>query len=258
MRKRILAFGLLLVGLVCIVLAAIKIAAYQRDSKAAQSQFEEMVAVTRPAASAAPASADPTDSTQETESADPFPGPDIDMAALREQYPDLVGWLWADGLWSLPIMQGQDNYYWLYHLPDGSWSNGGCLMMDSATAPDLSSSSTVVYGHNMIDGGMLHDLPKFKDQEFLDAHPVMYFYAIDGSVYKCAPFAGYTTRYDDTPEAFLHTMDDWDAAITRSDFQGASKPEAGQPVLTLITCVSLDGDSRYVLHCTMTKCDASP
>ena len=258
MKKRIIAFALLLIGLGCIVLAAIKIAAYRKASEAAQSQFVEMVAVTRPAASAAPASADPTESTQETESADPFPGPAIDMAALREQYPDLVGWLWADGLWSLPIMQGRDNAYWLYHLPDGSWSNGGCLMMDSATAPDLSSGSTVIYGHNMIDGGMLHDLPKFKDPSFLEAHPVMYFYAMDGNTYMCTPFAGYTTSYDDTPEAFLHTMDDWGAAIARSDFQGASKPAAGQPVLTLITCISLYGDSRYILHCTMSKCDTSP
>ena len=53
-------------------------------------------------------------------------------------------------------------------------------------------------------------------------------------------------------------MGDWDAAIAQSDFQGDSKPGTGQPVLTLITCVSLDGDSRYVLHCTMTKCGASP
>lgn len=249
---------LLFIGFGCIVLAAIKIAAYQADSKAAQVQFEKMAAVTQPTAPLNPVSTNATEITQEAASADPLPCPALDMASLREQYPDLVGWLWADGLWSLPIMQGRDNAYWLYHLPDGSWSNGGCLMMDSATAPDLSSSSTVVYGHNMIDGGMLHDLPKFKDPSFLEAHPVMYFYAMNGSTYMCTPFAGYTTSYNDTPEAFLHTMDDWDAAIARSDFQGSSKPEVKQPVLTLITCISLDGDSRYILHCTMTKCDASP
>lgn len=258
MKKRIVAAMLLFIGFGCIVLAAIKIAAYQADSKAAQVQFEKMAAVTQPTAPLNPVSTDATEITQEAASADPLPCPALDMASLREQYPDLVGWLWADGLWSLPIMQGQDNAYWLYHLPDGSWSNGGCLMMDSATAPDLSSGSTVVYGHNMIDGGMLHDLPKFKDPSFLEAHPVMYFYAMDGSTYMCTPFAGYTTSYDDTPETFLHTMDDWGAAIARSDFQGASKPAAGQPVLTLITCISLYGDSRYILHCTMSKCDTSP
>ena len=246
---------LFFVGFAGVVFAVGKIIQSYRAQIAAIDLFQEMAAVTTPSwtdHAETPSELDDAD-TPATEPQEPYPGPAIDMAALREQYPDLVGWLWADGLWSLPVMQGEDNWYWLYHLPDGSWNNAGCLTMDCTTASDLTDPHTVVYGHNMFPSGMFHELPNYKKQDFYESHPVMYFFAADGSLYRCEPFAGYTTTYDDTPEAFLPEENDWQAAKDKSDFQGADAPLPGQPVLTLITCISLYGDNRYVLHCAMLR-----
>lgn len=241
----------IILGVLLLGFASWKILSWKKAQTAATKLFREMESIS--AASAPEATELQGESSQAdvSEQAESYPGPAVEITALQEQYTDLVGWLWADGLWSLPIMQGEDNWYWLYHLPDGSWNNAGCLTMDCTTAKDLSDPSTVIYGHNMFPSGMFHELPNFKSQDFYEQHKTMYYFAADGKLYRCTPFAGYTTTYEDDPEAFLPTMDHWQAAIERSDFNGGEGPKPGQPVLTLITCISLEGDSRYILHCTM-------
>lgn len=96
---------------------------------------------------------------------------DIDFAALKEASPDLVGWLYCpDTVVSYPVVQGQDNSYYLSHLADGSENRNGCLFMDCGNRSGLSDENTLIYGHHMASGKMFACLVSYAEQEYYEAH----------------------------------------------------------------------------------------
>ena len=122
--------------------------------------------------------------------------PEIDFAALKAVNEDVVGWLYLpDTVISYPVVQGEDNSYYLKHLVDGTYNANGCLFMDYKNQRNLMDDNTLIYGHHMDSGKMFASLVKYKNQEFYDTHPVMYFLTEDGT-YQVELFAGYTTTAD--------------------------------------------------------------
>ena len=97
---------------------------------------------------------------------------EIDFEALWKVNPDVVGWLWYDGTHiNYPIVQGEDNDYYLRLALDHTWAIGGTLFVDAITEAPFNQFNTIVYGHHMQDGSMFGDLKKLKDTEFCKAHP---------------------------------------------------------------------------------------
>ena len=57
--------------------------------------------------------------------------PTVDFTALREAAPNVIGWLMQeDTAINYPIMQIEDNDYYLTHLYDGTYNKVGCLFSD--------------------------------------------------------------------------------------------------------------------------------
>ena len=76
--------------------------------------------------------------------------PDIDFASLQEINPDIVGWLYCeDTPIHYPVVQGEDNSYYLKHLFDGTYNANGCLFLDSRVKNDFSEAYSIIYGHHM-------------------------------------------------------------------------------------------------------------
>ena len=93
--------------------------------------------------------------------------PEIDFDALKTVNEDVVGWLYLpDTVISYPVVQGDDNSYYLKHLVDGTYNANGCLFMDHKNQRDLKDDNTLIYGHHMESGKMFASLVKYKDQEF--------------------------------------------------------------------------------------------
>ena len=94
----------------------------------------------------------------------------IDWEALRAINPDVVAWVRVEGTdINYPVVQGQDNDYYLHHSFDGSYSSSGCIFLDCDCRPDMSSGNNILYGHNMLNGSMFAQILQFKDQAFLES-----------------------------------------------------------------------------------------
>lgn len=96
----------------------------------------------------------------------------IDSAqSLNNAYPDVIGWLYIpDTSINYPIMQGNDNDFYLHHAYDGSYLNAGSVFLDHRCENRFMNPINIVYGHNMGNGSMFAGLLKFADSAYFDSH----------------------------------------------------------------------------------------
>lgn len=97
--------------------------------------------------------------------------PSVDFEALRENGPDIIGWLsLPDTVLNYPVTQTDNNEYYLNHLYDGTYNKVGCLFADYENRADFSDRNTIIYGHNMRDGSMFALLNRYDEQSYFDTH----------------------------------------------------------------------------------------
>lgn len=75
---------------------------------------------------------------------------------------------------SYPLLQGEDNQYYLNHTWKKWTSAVGAIFMDSQNNPNLTDFNTIVYGHRMNNGSMFASLKNYKKQSYWQAHPCVY------------------------------------------------------------------------------------
>ena len=178
--------------------------------------------------------------------------PVVDFEALKEINPDVVGWICIEGTnINYPVVQGLDNSFYMTRLFDGTANGAGSIFMDYRNGPDMLSRNTVLYGHNMKNGTMFHQITEYKEQDFYDQHPTALLMTPDGN-YKIELIAGYVT--DLNSDAWkIEFADDrefsrWLAdTMGRSTFVSTTEPDAQDRVITLSTCTYEYADARYVL-----------
>lgn len=176
----------------------------------------------------------------------------VDFTSLQEINSDVIGWLYcADTEINYPVVQGEDNDYYLHRLLDGTSSSSGTVFMDYLGAADFSDDNSMLYGHNMKNGTMFQCLLEYAEQSYYDQHPAMYLLTPEGD-YRVDVFAGFTTSADSWPyvlrfgtdaehEAYL------EKAISSSDFTADIAPALEDLLLTLSTCSYEFEDARYVV-----------
>lgn len=207
---------------------------------------------------AATATADPTATPAPTVSAAPAATPEptprsaIDFDALRETCPDVMGWVRIEGTKiDYPIVQGEDNLFYLKHLPDGTANEAGSIMMDCANHPDFTDDVTILHGHHMRSGAMFGDLDLYKSAGYYAEHPMMRLFTPDGD-YDVAIFAAYsvdgaTFAYPTVFtgragfDEFLHR------ARSRSCFTTDVEVGYGDRILMLSTCAYSYENERFLV-----------
>jgi sortase B len=96
----------------------------------------------------------------------------INWDALRAINPDIVGWVYVPGTrLSYPIVQGQDNSYYLNHTADGNVNASGAIFLDYENSRDFGDISNYVYGHNMLGKTMFSEMTGYVDEAFIREHP---------------------------------------------------------------------------------------
>lgn len=176
--------------------------------------------------------------------------------ALREENPDVVGWLTVeDTAIDYPVVQrvGDDEYY-LHHDLYGEWSKHGTLYVDSGCTIGA-SQQIVIYGHHMKDGSMFKGLTRFQEEDFCRSHTIRFDTVEKSGVYQ--PFLVMTISADETEQLPYHQYTEFDSA---EDFQAyidrcrsyalwvsEDAPVYGEELLTLSTCEYSHKDGRLVV-----------
>lgn len=192
------------------------------------------------------------------------PLPKVDFDALLETGPDIIAWLTLpDSVINYPVVQGEDNDYYLHHLYDGSYSKVGSLFADYENAVDFSDRSTIIYGHNMRDGSMFALLNEYAEQAYYDAHPQMYLVTPEGG-FICEIFTAFAASPaesgSDTSPWRLEWKDDgaytsWLTAMAeRSVVETDVAVTSSDKVLTLSTCTP-GGTERFIIMGKLVEVD---
>lgn len=176
---------------------------------------------------------------------------EVDFEVLWETNEDVVGWIYCeDTPINFPIVQAEDNDYYLRRLIDGTWNSSGTLFADYRNTADFSDSNTIIYGHNMKNKGMFGTLSNYKEQSYYDDHPLMWLLTPDGN-YKVELIAGYVTSPTSEIYSFGQTEEEVFAlaeqSIEKSTFTSDFQVLQGDRFVTLSTCSYEYDNARYVL-----------
>ena len=172
----------------------------------------------------------------------------VDFDALRQQNGDVVAWLYgADTGLNYPVVQADDNDYYLYRLLDGSYNKNGTLFVDAACKADFSGRNTIIHGHHMRSGAMFGHLVEYKKQAFYDAHPYVYLMTPEQPS-RVDLFAGVVVDYD--AEIYQSNLSQsylsW--CMSHSRFTSdMAVPSDTDRILTLSTCSYEYDNARFVV-----------
>ena len=91
---------------------------------------------------------------------------DEEKVTLADINNDYKFWLSIDNTKvNYPVVQGDDNKFYLEHNFSKEYSISGTLSVDYRN--DINKDKNIIiYGHNMRNGTMFNELKKFKDEEF--------------------------------------------------------------------------------------------
>jgi len=122
---------------------------------------------------------------------------DIDFESYREINEDVYAYIYIpDTEIDYPILQHKsDNSYYLNHCIDGTKGYPGCIYTEKENSKDFTDPNTVIYGHNMKNGSMFHDIHLFEDRDFFDENKYVYIYMPE-KVLEYEIFAVYTATDD--------------------------------------------------------------
>lgn len=253
MKKKIVFTILTLICLAVSIYAGYKIFREYSEYHEGSSSYTELESYVKPPeASEDPQPDTTTSSESEEEPEDTIAWPVVDFDALKEINTDCVAWIQIEGTEvNYPVVQGEDNSYYLKHLFDGKWNSSGCIFLDYRCNADFSGKNNVLYGHHMKNETMFHTLVYYKTQEYYDAHPTGFLLTPAGN-YQIEFFAGYVVSTQDDAWTLEFASDeafsDWVArAIERSCFDSGIVPAATDRIITLSTCSYEFSNARFVL-----------
>lgn len=176
----------------------------------------------------------------------------VDFTVLREQNPDVVGWIYCEGtIINYPIVQGEDNQQYLRRRYDGTKSTLGSIFLDFRNLSDFSDLNNLIYGHNIRSGQMFAPLMSYRDQAFYEEHPIMWLLTPD-TAYRLDLIAGLVVPSDSEiygiysyPEELMEGLE---YVISHSTFTaGPVDLESVERIVTLSTCSYDFNDARYVV-----------
>lgn len=178
---------------------------------------------------------------------------EINLDALRQVNPEVIGWIRIPNTKvDYPVMQGQDNDYYLNHTWDMKKNHVGSIYMEYRNSAKLGDYNTLIYGHNMKDGSMFAQLRRYSEQVFFREHPYIYL-VTDTGVLRYEVFSSYKAAVDSATYAMSfqegQTREDFLSYVRESSvIDSGIEPGIRDRILTLSTCSAAGYTTRWVVH----------
>lgn len=179
-------------------------------------------------------------------------------AGLYAENDELVGWLSIEGTRiDHPVLQNEDDEYYLHHDFYGKDSKYGCLYVRGQA--DLEAGTNfIIYGHHMKDGAMFGDLDLYAEEGFYREHPAVSFDTLyEERTYDIV--AVFRSRvYNEEDDVFRYYQfyeaetqeefdDFYDNVKALSLYDTGVEAQFGDTFLTLSTCAYHVKDGRFVV-----------
>lgn len=187
----------------------------------------------------------------------------INAEQLSAMNGDYACWLYApDTPIDYPVVQGEDNSYYLHRLFNGEHNACGTLFIDYRNLSDFQDPNTLIYGHHMRNGSMFKAITYYAEQSYFDSHPYMLI-ATPEKLYLVELLAGYTTSKDDhCYDIAISDEEDMQAfvseACAKSNFQAGLEILPGDRLVTLSTCAYAFENARYIAIGRLTAVEPVP
>lgn len=181
---------------------------------------------------------------------------EVNFTELLKKNPDTVGWIKVDGTKvNYPIVQAEDNDYYLSHAFNKRSNAGGWVFADYRVDFKDFGRNTIIYGHNMNNKTMFGSIPNMLYSGYLN-NSNNYYIKISTptsntvwkvfSVYTIEPEVYYLkTNFRTEPyDKFLNTLSG------RSVYDFGIDVTTDDKILTLSTCDNT-GTKRVAVHAKM-------
>jgi len=189
--------------------------------------------------------------------------PEVNFDELKAKNDDVLGWLYLEDTHvNYPVVQGEDNAYYLTRMFDGTPNGSGSIYLDFRNAPDFSDRHTIIYGHHMINDSMLSDITLYKKQDFYESHPYMLLVTPEVN-YKLEVISGYVAAldYESWNLGFESDQEyqEWlDYTMQKSLIKSHVTPTVEDKVVSFSTCTYEFEEARYILVAVLRPYEKAP
>ncbi len=183
----------------------------------------------------------------------------VDFAALQAVNPHAYAWLTVPGTpVNYPIVQHpQDDLFYLDHNIDGAYDPNGAIFSERLyNTTDFTDAVTVLYGHDMMSGAMFGELQRlYSDPTFLKENDEIIVYLPDRElhfeIFAALPYSRmhllyyYQTQKKSAFDLFINDV--YSSRRLSTQLIEERRPEFGDQVVVLSTCLSGDNHYRYLV-----------
>lgn len=180
------------------------------------------------------------------------------LEELKKINNDFVGILTIpDTVINYPVMYTKSDYY-LRKSFDKKQSDAGTLFIDKYNTIDPIDDNIIIYGHNMKNGTMFHELLNYKDESFYNDHKYIYFSNLSGNEIYEVIAVFYSKVYYETDKVFKYykfynanNVDEFNDYVKNikklSIYDTGFHGTYGDKFITLSTCEYSQENGRFVV-----------
>ncbi len=184
----------------------------------------------------------------------------LQVEKLKKENSDIVGWLEIEAAEiSYPVLQCEDNDYYLTRNYKKENSSAGSLFLDKDYDFKLPSSNLLIYGHRNKRGLMFENLVKYKEEEFYKKNPTLRFTTEkEDSTYEIIAAFNSRVYYKNEKNVFRYyyfvnakNKKEYEDFVTNakkeSIYDTGKTAKYGDQLLTLSTCDYIQEDGRFAV-----------
>lgn len=185
----------------------------------------------------------------------------VDFNALKQINDEVIGWLNIEGTdISYPILQHDNNEYYLHHNLQKEDSRAGAIFIDCLNGQDFNDFNTIIYGHNMKNGSMFGQLKKYRNSTYYQEHPYIDIYQVDGVQKRYQIFSAGQIDVETTKTYLINTVNPKEKqefieeAKNRTPYPIDVDVSEDDKIITLSTCVPSGNEKyRYVVNAKLVE-----